>query len=83
MADRRRVGKRERYSSTLGGSAKDDGGGKLSTYNGKGQELVELGASEGKGMLITFNGKGQEVVMLGNGVVATLNDNGRITGTMP
>ena len=41
------------------------GHGTVTTLNGKGRDLVELGAAEGDGTVKTLNGKGQDIVTLG------------------
>ena len=64
-------------------------GGTLTTFNGKGQELVALSATPGgAGVLSTYNGEGQMLVVLGatpdgEGVITTLNREGEFTSTLP
>ena len=55
----------------------------MTTFNGKGQHLVQLGATpSGEGTVATHNGKGQGLACLastpkGEGMVATLNGKGQ------
>jgi hypothetical protein len=63
------------------------GKGAVSTFNDKGQKLVLLGGMKnGEGAVSTYNDKGQKLVGLGavdgGGMVATLDGDGRITGTL-
>lgn len=57
--------------------------GTVTTLNGKGEELVQLGATiDGDGTVTTLNGKGQDLVNLGvttggEGTVTTLNGKGQ------
>ena len=72
-------------------SEKDSNGinsGTVTTLNGKGQILVDIGADkEGRGLVQTENGKGQILVQLGaykgNGLIMTGNDKGEITSSLP